>query len=121
MYIKGTDIEVGITRVSYEPLHPYAMCTLRLGIKKKHLKNSSLKPISNRYIKIPYICLNKFPSIKYNRLMYDATLLPSDPSLEYLFQKSSPLREGKYEESPLPHADLYEIVKTNIDGKNYFQ
>jgi hypothetical protein len=120
MYIKGTDIEVGITRVSYEPLHPYAMCTLRLGIKKKHLKNSSLKPISNRYIKIPYICLNKFPSIKYNRLMYDATLLPSDPSLEYLFQKSSPLREGKYEESPLPHADLYEIVKTNIDGKHYY-
>ena len=120
MYIKGTDIEVGIARVSYDPLNPYAMCTLRLGIKKKYLKNSSLKTISNRYIKIPYICLSKFPSIKYNRLMYDAHLLPSDPSLEPLFQKSSPLREGKYEASPLPHADLYEIVKTDIEGKQYY-
>ena len=40
MYIKGTDIEVGVTRVSYDPLNPYAMCTLRLGIKKKYLKKT---------------------------------------------------------------------------------
>lgn len=120
MYIKGTDIEVGVTRVSYDPLNPYAMCTLRLGIKKKYLKHSSLKTISNRYIKVPYICLSKFPSIKYNRLMYDAVLLPSDPMLEPLFRKSSPLREGKLEDAPLPHADLYEIVPTNIDGKQYY-
>ena len=120
MYIKGTDIEVGVTRVSYDPLYPYAMCTIRLGIKKKYLKRSSLKPISIRYIKIPYVCLSKFPSIKYNRLMYDAALLPSDPSIEPLFQKSSPLTEGKYEEAPLPHAKLYEIVPTTIDGKKYY-
>lgn len=120
MYIKGTDIEVGVTRVSYDPLNPYAMCTLRLGIKKKYLKNSSLKTISIRYIKIPYICLSKFPSIKYNRLMYDAIMLPSDPTLEPLFQKSSPLREGKLEESMLPHGELYEVVKTHIDGKQYY-
>lgn len=120
MYIKGTDIEVGVTRVSYDPLNPYAMCTLRLGIKKKYLKNSSLKTISIRYIKIPYICLSKFPGVKYNRLMYDAHMLPTDPSLEPLFQKSSKLREGKLEVTPLPHADLYEIVKTNIEGKQYY-
>lgn len=120
MYIKGTDIEVGVTRVSYDPLYPYAMCTLRLGIKKKYLKNSSLKTISNRYIKIPYICLSKFPSIKYNRLMYDAIMLPSDPSLEPLFRHSSALREGKLEDAPLPHADLYEIVPTTIEGKQYY-
>lgn len=120
MYIKGTDIEVGVTRVSYDPLNPYAMCTLRLGIKKKYLKHSSLKTISNRYIKIPFVCLSKFPSIKYNRLMYDAVMLPPDPRLEPLFQKSSPLSEGKYEDAPLPHTDLYEIVKTNIGGKEYY-
>lgn len=120
MFIKGTDIEVGITRVSYDPLNPYAMCTLRLGIKKKYLKNSSLKTISNRYIKIPYICLSKFPGVKYNRLMYDTNMLPTDPTLEPLFQKSSNLREGKLEDSLLPHGDLYEIVKTNIDGKQYY-
>ena len=120
MYIKGTDIEVGVTRVSYDPLNPYAMCTLRLGIKKKYLKNSSLKTISNRYIKIPYVCLSKFPSIKYNRLMYDAIMLPPDPVLEPLFKKSSSLREGKLEDAPLPHANLYEIVPTNIDGKQYY-
>ena len=120
MYIKGTDIEVGVTRVSYDPLHPYAMCTLRLGIKKKHLKQSPLKPISIRYIKVPYICLSKFSSIKYNRLMYDATLLPPDPRIEPLFQNSSPLTEGKYEEAHLPHATLYEIVPTIIEGKTYY-
>ena len=120
MFIKGTDIEVGVTRVSYDPLNPYAMCTLRLGIKKKYLKNSALKTISNRYIKIPYICLSKFPSIKYNRLMYDTIMMPTDPGLEPLFKRSSSLREGKLEEAPLPHADLYEIVKTNIDGRQYY-
>ena len=120
MYIKGTNIEVGVTRVSYDPLKPYAMCTLRLGIKKKHLKNSSLKPISQRYFKIPFICLSKFPGVKYNRLMYDATLLPEDPRIEPLFQKRSPLVEGRYEKAPLPHKELYEIVKTTIDGKQYY-
>jgi len=120
MYIKGTDIEVGITRVSYDPLYPYAMCTLRLGIKKKYLKHSSLKPISVRYLKIPYMCLSKYPSVKYNRLLYDAVMLPPDPSIEPLFQKLSPLREGKYEEAPLPHAALYEIVPTDIEGKTYY-
>ena len=40
MYIKGTDIQVGIARVSFDPLHPYAMCTIRLGIKKKYQDHS---------------------------------------------------------------------------------
>ena len=120
MYVKGTNIEVGITRVSFDPLNPYAMCTLRLGIKKKHLKNSSLKTISNRYIKIPFVCLSKFSGIKYNKLTYDATMLPKDPSLEPLFQKSSRLREGKLEDKLLPHSDLYEVVKTRIGDKQYY-
>ena len=120
MFIKGTDIEVGIARVSYDPLHPYAMCTIRLGIKKKHLKNSPLKTISNRYIKIPFICLSKFSSIKYNKLLYDTTLIPYDNNIEHLFQHSSELTEGKYEEVLHPHADLYEVVKTKIDGKQYY-
>ena len=120
MYVKGTDIEVGVTRVSYDPHYPYAMCTLRLGIKKKYLKRSPLKPISVRYIKIPYVCLSKFPSIRYNKLMYDAIMMPLEPGLEHLFQKSSPLTEGKYEESPLPHAKLYEIIPTDIDGKRFY-
>ena len=120
MYIKGTDIQVGIARVSFDPLHPYAMCTIRLGIKKKYLRNSPLKTCSNRYIKIPFVCLSKFPGIKYNRLMYDATMLEPTPSIEPLFGKSSYLTEGKYEESLLPHTELYEIVKTTIDGKQYY-
>lgn len=120
MYIKGTDIEVGIARVSFDPLYPYAMCTIRLGIKKKYLKNSSLKPFSNRYIKVPFVCLSKFPSIRYNKLLYDATLLDSNPKYESLFHKSSPLTEGKYEESRLPYSELYEIKETRINGKQYY-
>ena len=120
MYIKGIDIQVGVSRVSFDPLHPYAMCTIRLGIKKKYLKNSPLKTFSIRYIKIPFVCLSKYPGIKYNRLMYNAVMLEPDPSIESLFHKSSPLIEGKYEESLYPHADLYEVVKTTIDGKQYY-
>lgn len=120
MYIKGTDIEVGVARVSYDPLHPYAMCTIRLGIKKKHLKNSPLKTISNRYIKIPFVCLSKFSSVKYNRLLYDATMIPYDRNIEHLFQRKSALTEGKYEESLHPREDLYEVVKTTLDGKQYY-
>ena len=120
MYIKGTDIEVGIARVSYDPLHPYAMCTIRLGIKKKYLKNSPLKTISNRYIKIPFVCLSKFSSVKYNKLLYDAVMIPYDHDIEHMFQSSSMLTEGKYEENMHPRSDLYEVVKTNIDGKQYY-
>lgn len=117
MFVKGTDIEVGIARVSYDPLHPYALCTLRLGIKKKYLKNSPLKPISLRYLKIPFVCLSKYPSIKYNRLMYDVDMLPLDPAIQLLFQ--SKLTEGKYEENPFTQT-LYEIVTTEIRGKTYY-
>ncbi len=120
MYIKGTDIEVGIARVSYDPLCPYAMCTIRLGIKKKHLKNSPLKTISNRYIKIPFVCLSKFSSLKYNKLLYDATMIPQDDNIEHLFHRSSMLTEGRYEEKLHPHIDLYEVVQTKIDGKQFY-
>lgn len=119
MFIKGTDIEVGITRVSYDALHPYALCTLRLGIKKKYLKHSSLKPFSVRYIKIPFICLSKHSSVKYNRLMYDAHTMPLDHTVKHLFKKHTTLTEGKYEDNILPHSELYEIISTNIQGKTY--
>lgn len=117
MYIKGTDIEVGVSRVSFDPMQPYALCRVRLGIKKKHLK-SALTPQSMRSLKIPTVCLSKYPGIKCKKLTYDTLPIVVPEHLKPLFRNNS-LTEGKYEEKKHKH-DLYEVTSTLIGGKEYF-
>ena len=63
MYIKGTNIEVGIRRVSYNPDFPYAACTFRYGryrwINAQQRMYSKRDPIHLQVQKIPFDCLTE--------------------------------------------------------------
>ena len=61
MFIKGTNIEVGIRRVSSNPASPYAACTFRYGRYRwnhAHKRCYSIRdPIHIQVQKIPFACL----------------------------------------------------------------
>lgn len=63
MFIRGTNIEVGIRRVSSDTMSPYAACTFRYGrYRWNHAQKrmySQRDPIHLQVQKIPFACLSK--------------------------------------------------------------
>lgn len=57
MYIRGTNIEVGIRRVSSDPENPYAQCVFRYGRKIWKKGKSRVNPCKHIVQKIPFFCL----------------------------------------------------------------
>lgn len=100
MFIRGTNIEVGIRRVSSDPLSPYAACTFRYGrYRWNHAQKrcySTRDPIHIQVQKIPFACLSSscdFSRRGYLRNSFD----PGEacPRMEHV-------DEGLYVEELLP-------------------
>ena len=74
MYIKGTNIEVGVRRVSTDPLFPYAACTFRYGRHRWKRSRSKASPIRIVVQKIPFACLT--PTCDFDRRQQLKNLTP---------------------------------------------
>lgn len=57
MFIRGTNMEVGIRRVSKDPEHPYAQCVFRYGRRLYKKTKSKINPRKHIVQKIPTQCL----------------------------------------------------------------
>lgn len=109
MYIRGTNIEVGIRRVSSDPENPYAQCVFRHGTLIWPRGKSSVNTIKHVIQKIPICCLTSTPDfdIRRGRLKKDF----KHSVLEY----AMPDKEGLFHTQTDPH--LYDIFPC---GKKFF-
>jgi hypothetical protein len=114
MYIKGTNIEVGIRRVSYDPKFPYAACTFRYGRYRWSIAQqrmySKRDPIHLQVQKIPIDCLTYVPD--FTKRGYLKSSFKSTDECPLNVPKVS---EGIFVEEEQPY---YKSVR-EVDGK-YF-
>lgn len=104
MYIKGTNIEVGVRRVSQDPLNPFAACTFRYGRNRWKRSRSKCNPIRIVVQKIPFICLTHLCDFD-RRQQLKKSYKPSSPTKSLLNKKCF---EGKYEKKA-KDPNLYDI------------
>ena len=96
MYIKGTNIEVGVRRVSHDPLNPFAACTFRYGRHRWKGSRSKCNPIRLIVQKIPFACLT--PNCDFDqRQKLKKAYTPSSPIKSIPNKKCT---EGKFENKP---------------------
>ena len=100
-YIKGTNIEVGIRRVSIDPNNPYAQCVFRYGRRKFKKNKSKVNPIKQILQKIPFHCLTSKCDfdLRRGRLKNNFT--------HTTLELHMPQKEGLFDEQHDP--DLYDI------------
>lgn len=100
-YIKGTNIEVGIRRVSIDPNNPYAQCVFRYGRRKFKKNKSKVNPIKQILQKIPLHCLTLQCDfdLRRGRLKHNFT--------HTTLELPMPRKEGLFDEQH--DADLYDI------------
>jgi hypothetical protein len=101
MYIKGTNIEVGIRRVSSDPDNPFAQCVFRYGHKIWKKGKSRINPRKHIVQKIPFKCLTHSCDIDLRRHKLKETFTYSK------LQHKMPKAEGLFDEEKDP--DIYHI------------
>lgn len=109
MFIRGTNIEVGIRRVSVDPEQPYAQCVFRFGKKIWPKGKSKINPIKHVVQKIPFCCLTDKPDFDIRRGTLKQNFKHS--TLEY----DMPKQEGLFDTPTDPH--LYDIFQC---GSKFF-
>lgn len=108
-FIRGTNIEVGIRKVSHDEMHPYAACVFRYGrYRWNHAQKrmySRRDPIHLQVQKIPFACLTKYCDFnKRNRLKN--SFRPGDPCpLDAPIVKEV-AEEGLYVDKCMPYHDV---------------
>lgn len=109
MYIKGTNIEVGIRRVSDDPENPFAQCVFRYGQKIWKKGKSRVNPRKHIVQKIPFQCLTHTCDLDLRRHKLKSSFTYS--TLEHKMPKA----EGLFDEKKDP--DIYDIYAC---GSKYF-
>lgn len=103
MYIKGTNIEVGIRRVSSDPENPFAQCVFRYGQKIWKKGKSRINPRKHIVQKIPFQCLTHTCDLDLRRHKLKKSFTYST------LQHKMPASEGIFDERKDP--DIYHIYK----------
>lgn len=101
MYIKGTNIEVGIRRVSSDPENPFAQCVFRYGQKIWKKGKSRINPRKHIVQKIPFQCLTHTCDLDLRRHKLKKSFTYST------LQQKMPASEGIFDERKDP--DIYHI------------
>lgn len=109
MYIKGTNIEVGIRRVSSDPENPYAQCVFRYGQKIWKKGKSRINPRKHILQKIPFPCLTHTCDLDLRRHVLKKSFTFSQ------LEHKMPALEGLFDEKKDP--DIYDIYPC---GSKYF-
>lgn len=109
MYIKGTNIEVGVRRVSSDPENPFAQCVFRYGRKIWKKGKSRVNPRKHIVQKIPFYCLTDTCDLDLRRHKLKDSFTFSQ------LQHKMPTSEGLFDEKKDP--DIYDIYNC---GSKYF-
>ena len=101
MYIRGTNIEVGIRRVSKDPENPYAQCVFRQGVRIYKKGKANINPKKHIMQKIPIPCLTATCD-------FDTRRGQLKKSFKYTtLEHRMPLKEGLFDVPTDPH--LYDV------------
>ena len=101
VYIKGTNIEVGVRRVSSDPENPFAQCVFRYGRKIWKKGKSRVNPRKHIVQKIPFQCLTHTCDLDLRRHKLKDSFAFS------LLQHKMPTSEGIFDQRKDP--DIYHI------------